>query len=59
VATLLVQLAERQRLLIQHVKREGLSVLEAARLTGMWVSVIKIGLHRGLKVLAKIMKGKP
>lgn len=52
VMTLLAQLPERQRLPIQHVKLEGLSVLEAARLTGMSVSAIKVGVHRGLKALA-------
>jgi RNA polymerase sigma-70 factor (ECF subfamily) len=41
------------------VKLDGLSVIEAAKLTGMSVSTIKIGVHRGLKVLAKILKGKP
>jgi RNA polymerase sigma-70 factor (ECF subfamily) len=49
---LLAQLPERQRLPIQHVKLEGLSVLEAARLTGMSASAIKVGVHRGLKALA-------
>lgn len=52
VMTLLAQLPDRQRLPIQHVKLEGLSVLEAARLTGMSVSAIKVGVHRGLKALA-------
>jgi RNA polymerase sigma-70 factor (ECF subfamily) len=58
VATLLAQLPERQRLPIQYVKLDGLSVVEAARLTGMPVSAIKIGVHRGLKVLAEKMKGR-
>ena len=49
---LLAQLPDRQRLPIQHVKLEGLSVLEAARLTGMTASAIKVGVHRGLKALA-------
>jgi len=52
VMALLAQLPERQRLPIQHVKLEGLSVLEAARLTGMTASAIKVGVHRGLKALA-------
>jgi RNA polymerase sigma-70 factor (ECF subfamily) len=52
VMTLLAQLPDRQRLPIQHVKLEGLSVLEAARLTGMSASAIKVGVHRGLKALA-------
>jgi len=49
---LLAGLPDRQRLPIVHVKLEGLSVLEAAQLTGMSESAIKIGVHRGLKALA-------
>jgi RNA polymerase sigma-70 factor (ECF subfamily) len=54
---LLAQLPDRQRLPILHVKLEGLSVLEAAQLTGMSESAIKIGVHRGLKALATKIKG--
>ncbi len=35
-----------------HVKLQGLSVIESAQLTGLSVSAVKIGIHRGLKVLA-------
>ena len=49
---LLAQLPDRQRLPIVHVKLEGLSVAEAARLTGMSESAVKIGVHRGLKARA-------
>jgi RNA polymerase sigma-70 factor, ECF subfamily len=49
---LLLGLPDRQRLPIIHVKLEGLSVAEAARLTGMSHSAIKVGVHRGLKALA-------
>ena len=59
VMTLLAQLPDRQRLPIQHVKLEGLSVLEAARLTGMSVSAIKVGVHRGLKALALRLRSAP
>ena len=54
---LLASLPDRQRLPIVHVKLEGLSVVEAARLTGMSVSAIKIGVHRGLKALAAKIRG--
>ena len=54
---LLAGLPERQRLPIVHVKLEGLSVLEAAQRTGMSVSAIKIGVHRGLKALAARIRG--
>src|SRR5690606_19489187 len=52
LAVLLQSLPERQRLPIVHVKIEGLPVLETARLTGMSVSAVKVGVHRGLKTLA-------
>lgn len=56
---LLTTLPDRQRLPIVHVKLEGLSVAEAAKLTGMSESAIKIGVHRGLKALAARIKGTP
>lgn len=52
VARLLAQLPEKQRLPIQYVKLEGLSVVEAARMTGMSESAVKVAVHRGLKALA-------
>src|SRR4030065_67762 len=49
---LLAQLPERQRLPIVHMKLEGLSVTETARLTGMSESAVKGGGDRGLKAPA-------
>ena len=49
---LLERLPDRQRLPIIHVKLHGRSVVETARLTGMSVSAVKVGVHRGLKALA-------
>jgi RNA polymerase sigma-70 factor (ECF subfamily) len=49
---LLADLPERQRLPIQYLKIEGLSVREVAARTGMSESAVKIGVHRGLKALA-------
>ena len=57
INNLLASLPDRQRLPIVHVKLEGLSVLEAAQLTGMSESAIKIGVHRGLKALAARIRG--
>lgn len=57
LATLLEQLPERQRLPIQHVKIEGLTVAQTSRLTGLSESAVKIGIHRGLKVLARLVAG--
>ena len=59
VAKLLEQLPDHQRLPIVHTKLEGLSVAEAARATGMSESAIKVGVHRGLKALAALMKVTP
>ena len=55
---LLAQLPERQRLPIVHVKLEGLSVEETARMTGLSSAAVKVGIHRGLKALARLMGGK-
>lgn len=53
---LLQTLPERQRLPIVHMKLEGLSVVETARLTGLSESAVKVGVHRGLKALAALVK---
>lgn len=55
---LLERLPERQRLPIVHVKVEGLSVEETALLTGLSGSAVKVGIHRGLKALASMIRGK-
>ena len=57
VALLLKELPDRWRLPIVHVKLEGRSVAETARLTGMSESAVKVGVHRGLKALAARMRG--
>ncbi len=58
LAKLLTTLPDRQRLPIVHVKLEGRSVAETARLTGLSESAVKIGVHRGLKALAAQVRGK-
>ena len=57
LAILLARLPDRHRLPIQHVKIEGLSVAEAAKLTGMSESAVKVGIHRGLKALSALIRG--
>jgi RNA polymerase sigma factor (sigma-70 family) len=52
LARLLGELPDRHRLPIMHVKIEGRSVAETARLTGMSDAAVKVGVHRGLKALA-------
>jgi RNA polymerase sigma factor (sigma-70 family) len=59
VAGLLETLPDRHRLPIVHVKLQGLSVAETARLTGMSESAVKVGIHRGLKALALKIKETP
>jgi RNA polymerase sigma-70 factor (ECF subfamily) len=59
LAKLLAALPDRQRLPIIHMKIEGLSVAETARLTGMSPSAIKVGIHRGLKALAAKIRSGP
>jgi RNA polymerase sigma-70 factor, ECF subfamily len=49
---LLADLPDKQRLPIQYMKIEGLSVREAAARTGLSESAVKVGVHRGLKILA-------
>ena len=50
---LLETLPDRQRLPIEQVKLQGLSVTQAAALLGMTESAVKVGIHRGLKALGK------
>ena len=56
VTKLLLRLPDRQRLPIVRMKLEGMSVVEAARVTGMSESAVKVGVHRGLKALAKMIR---
>lgn len=58
VAGLLEQLPDKQRLPIVYVKLEAMSVQQAARLTGLSESAVKVGIHRGLKALARLMREK-
>ena len=54
---LLECLPDGQRRPIIHMKLQGLSVVEVARLTGMSESAVKVGVHRGLKALAAMIRG--
>jgi RNA polymerase sigma-70 factor, ECF subfamily len=56
IAGLLDQLPDGQRLPIVYTKLEGRSVAEAARLTGMSESAVKVAVHRGLKKLALLIR---
>lgn len=55
VATLLQRLPEKQRTAITLVKLEEKSIKEAAALTGLSESDIKISIHRGLHALMRLM----
>jgi RNA polymerase sigma-70 factor (ECF subfamily) len=56
IARLLERLPERQRVPIIHMKLDGLSVVEVARMTGMSESAVKVGVHRGLRALAAMIR---
>jgi len=53
---LLNRLPDRQRLPILYTKLQGLSVAEASEATGMSESAVKVGVHRGLKALAALIR---
>jgi RNA polymerase sigma factor (sigma-70 family) len=57
IGKLLDHLPDKQRLPIVHMKLEGLSVTETARITGLSESAVKVGVHRGLKALAALIRG--
>lgn len=52
---LLVQLTPKTRQAIQLMKLDGLSASEAASRSGMSPSAIKVAVHRGLKVLSRLV----
>ena len=58
LAALLERLPDRHRLPIIHMKLEGLSAAETARRTGMSESAVKVGVHRGLKTLAVMIRSE-
>ena len=53
---LMAHLPEAQVRAIEMVKIEGLSVSEAARMTGQSESLIKVNIHRGIKKLAALIE---
>lgn len=58
MSVLLAQLPDRQRLPIEYVKVQAMSVAQTAQLTGLSESAVKVGVHRGLKVLAAFIRNK-
>ncbi|ALL68454.1 RNA polymerase sigma-70 factor, ECF subfamily [Paraburkholderia caribensis MBA4] len=57
IGQLLENLPTKQKMSILHVKLHGLSVAEAARLTGLSEAAVKVNVHRGLKALAARVRG--
>jgi RNA polymerase sigma-70 factor (ECF subfamily) len=49
----LSELPDKQRVPIEHTKLQGLSIAEAAQLTGQSEAAVKVNIHRGLKALAQ------
>ncbi len=58
LAVLLEELPDKQRIPIVEVKVHGRSVAEVAEETGMSESAVKVGIHRGLKLLAARIREK-
>jgi RNA polymerase sigma-70 factor, ECF subfamily len=58
VDRLLDHLPERQRASIRHVRLQGLSVAETATLTGLTEATVKVGIHRGIKALSRLVRGE-
>lgn len=56
LSKLLSQLTPKMREAIQSIKVDGLSVSEAAKRTGMSPSMIKVSVHRGLKILSLLVR---
>ena len=59
IEKLLAKLPEAKRELIRDVKLDGLSTAEAAAKTGLSESAVKVGVHRSLRKLARIVRGRP
>jgi RNA polymerase sigma-70 factor (ECF subfamily) len=55
IERLLTRLSPKMRCAIRHVKLQGSSVVEAARICGMSESAVKVSVHRGLRTLAFLM----
>ena len=56
--TLLGQIPQPQADAISLTKIEGLSIIEAAKVTGQSESLIKVNVHRGLKKLAALVESE-
>jgi RNA polymerase sigma-70 factor (ECF subfamily) len=57
IDTLLERLPERQRVPIEHVRLHGMSIAETAKLTGLSEAAVKVGIHRGIKALSRLIRG--
>lgn len=55
---LLETLPEATQVLIRQVKLEGLSTQEAAELSGRSEIAVRVGVHRGLKLLTEKLRGR-
>jgi len=53
---LFVHLPEKQAEVIEMVKIEGLSIVEASQKTGQSESLVKVNIHRGLKKLSALVE---
>jgi RNA polymerase sigma-70 factor (ECF subfamily) len=59
VRALVATLPDHFRVPIECVKLDGMSVADTARRTGMSTSAVKVGIHRGLRLLARRLREDP
>ncbi|CAM2154580.1 ECF RNA polymerase sigma factor SigF [Pararobbsia alpina] len=58
IERLLKTLPEKQSAPIVMVKLNGMSVAETAKATGLSESAVKVGIHRGIKALTRMIRGQ-
>jgi RNA polymerase sigma-70 factor, ECF subfamily len=58
VERLLKTLPDKQRASITAVKLNGMSIAETAQATGLSEAAVKVGIHRGIKALTRMIRGQ-
>lgn len=58
VERLLKTLPEKQRASIAAVKLNGMTIAETAKATGLSEASVKVGIHRGIKALMRMIRGQ-
>ena len=59
IERLLASLPDKQRAPIAAVKLNGMTIAETAKATGLSEAAVKVGIHRGIKALMRMIRGQP